>query len=60
MMGGDEFKSFALIGEFLMKRTLLSLFALALFAGSFSAAEAQHHRHRVCHYRHGHRVCRWV
>jgi hypothetical protein len=46
------------IGGIDMKKVLLSMFTLAILAGTFSSAEAQH-RHRHCYYRHHHRVCRW-
>ena len=41
-----------------MKRILLSVFALAMFAGAVLPASAQYHHHRHCSYRHHHRVCR--
>jgi hypothetical protein len=39
-----------------MKKVLLSIFALAVLATSFSSAEAQHRR-RHCWYSHHHRHC---
>ncbi len=42
-----------------LKRTMLSVFGLAVLFGSFAPAEAQYyHHHRHCFYRHHHRVCR--
>lgn len=47
----------------MLKRTMLSVFGLAVLFGSFAPAEAQYHhryhRHRHCFYRHHHRVCRY-
>jgi hypothetical protein len=39
------------------KRTLLSIFGMAVLFGTLNTAQAQHH-HRHCFYRHHHRVCR--
>lgn len=41
-----------------LKRTLLSIFGLAVLFGTMSSAEAQYHHHRHCHWHHHHRVCR--
>jgi hypothetical protein len=36
------------------------LAAMALCILGATAAEARHHRHKVCSIRHHHRICRWV
>jgi hypothetical protein len=35
------------------------MFSLVMVLGMAGSAEAQHHGHRHCHWRHHHRVCRW-
>jgi hypothetical protein len=48
----------------MLKRTILSLFALVVMSGVVVApASAQydhhHHRHEVCTWHHHHKVCHW-
>lgn len=48
-----------LIREKIMTKKII-LAAMALCILGATAAEARHHRHKVCHVRHHHRICRWV
>lgn len=44
-----------------MKKLMTTACALAVLGTLLgaTAAEARHHRHKVCTWRHHHRICRW-